>query len=109
VCGSAFQSGRIQLGGRPLSGIARGLSGVPDIGRGVIDRTGLPGNWDLDLRYTPDRLPQRPPGQEPSALDPNGPSLFAALQEQLGLKLESIQGPMEVLVVDRVERRPTEN
>jgi uncharacterized protein (TIGR03435 family) len=70
----------------------------------VIDRTGLTGNWDVDLTFTPDRLPQRAPGQEPAAFDPNGPFLLTALQEQLGLKLESIQGPIEVLVVDRVER-----
>jgi uncharacterized protein (TIGR03435 family) len=67
-----------------------------------MDRTGLTGNWDLDLTFAPDRLPQRAPGQEPLAVDPNGPSLFAALQEQLGLKLESIRGPLEVLVVDRI-------
>ena len=104
VCGSRASSGRLQFGGRPLSEFARGLSGAPDVGRNVIDRTGLTGNWDLELTYRPDRLPQRPAGQEPPVFDPDGPSLFTALQEQLGLKLESIQGPIEVLVVDRVER-----
>jgi uncharacterized protein (TIGR03435 family) len=104
VCGSRLSSGRLQFGGRPLSEFARGLSGVPDVGRNVIDRTGLTGNWEIELTFTPDRLPQRSPGQEPPAFDPNGPFLLTALQEQLGLKLESIQGPIEVLVVDRVER-----
>lgn len=104
VCGLRFTSGRIQAGGRPLSEFAKGLSGSPDVGRAVIDRTGLSGNWDIDLTYTPDRLPQGSPGQEPPVFDPSGPSLFTALQEQLGLKLESTRGPMEVLVVDRVER-----
>jgi uncharacterized protein (TIGR03435 family) len=116
VCGSQFGSGRIQIGGRPLSVFARGLSGSRDIGRAVIDRTGLAGDWDVDLTYSPapDRLPQQldaplHPVQGPPAFDPNGPSLFTALQEQLGLKLESIQGPMEVLVVDRVGRLDTED
>jgi uncharacterized protein (TIGR03435 family) len=104
ICGSRFTSGRIQIGGRALSELARGLSGSPDIGRTVIDRTGLTGNWDLELTFTPDCLPERSPGQEPLAIEPNGPSLFTALQEQLGLKLELIRGSMDVLVVDRVER-----
>jgi uncharacterized protein (TIGR03435 family) len=103
TCGARLTSGLIQFGGRPLSEFARALSGSPDIGRGVVDRTGLTGNWDFELTYTPDRLPFRTLGQEPPAFDPNGPSLLTALQEQLGLKLESIRGPMEVLVVDRVE------
>ena len=97
------------FGGRPLSDFVRGLSGVPEIGRSVIDRTGLTGNWDLDLTFTPDRLPEPRPGQEPPAIDPNGPSLFIALQEQLGLKLEPIRSTMEVLVVDRVERLDAED
>jgi uncharacterized protein (TIGR03435 family) len=104
VCGRRVTSGLIQFGGRPLSEFAQALSISPDIGRSVVDRTGLTGTWDFELTFTPDRLPQRLPGQEPPAFDPNGPSLLTALQEQLGLKLESIRGPMEVLVVDRVER-----
>jgi uncharacterized protein (TIGR03435 family) len=102
VCGSRFQFGRIQVGDRSMSEFARGLSNFPDIGRAVIDRTGLTGNWDIDLTFRPDR-PQ-PGAQDAPAFDPNGPSLFAALQEQLGLKLESIRGQMEVLVVDRVDK-----
>jgi uncharacterized protein (TIGR03435 family) len=109
LCGSLISSGRLQFGGRALSDFARGLSGIPDVGRTVIDRTGLTGNWDAELTFTPDRLPQRTPGQEPPAFDPNGPFLLTALQEQLGLKLESIQGAMEVLVVDRVERLDRED
>jgi bla regulator protein blaR1 len=59
------------------------------------------------LSWTPERLPPGPPppGAPPlPAVDPNGPSLFAALQEQLGLKLESTRAPLDVLVIDRVER-----
>jgi uncharacterized protein (TIGR03435 family) len=79
----------------------------------VVDRTGLTGSFDLDLQWTPDQMPQgredRPPGAPPlPAIDPNGPSIFTAVQEQLGLKLESTKGPVDVLVIDRVEH-PTED
>jgi uncharacterized protein (TIGR03435 family) len=104
TCGTRVNSGRIQFGGRPLSDLARTFSSAPDIGRNVVDRTGLTGTWDFELTYTPDRVAPPRPGQEPQTFDPNLPSLFVALQEQLGLKLEPIRGPIEVLVVDRVER-----
>ena len=66
------------------------------------------GNWDLEVKYTPDRS-QLPPGVElPSSIDPNGPSLFTALEEQLGLKLRPARGPVEVLVIDSVQQ-PTPN
>jgi uncharacterized protein (TIGR03435 family) len=78
------------------------------VGRLVIDRTGLAGNWDFEVKYTPDRS-QLPPGVEPpSSIDWNGPSLFTALEEQLGLKLRPARGPVEVLVVDSVQQ-PTPN
>ena len=79
--------------------------------RPVIDRSGLQGRWDFTLRWTPDetqfqgmgvRVP--PPSNDPDA----PPVLFTAFQEQLGLKLESTRGPVEVLVVDRIEK-PSEN
>jgi uncharacterized protein (TIGR03435 family) len=55
------------------------------------------------MTWTPERIPDAapPPGIQP--IDPNGPSLFTALQEQLGLKLESTKGPVEVLVIDSVD------
>ena len=85
-----------------MTDLARALSGSAEIGRNVIDQTGLTGAWEFQLMLVPPQ--QRLPGQEPLPDDPNAPSLITALQEQLGLKLESIQGPMEFLVVDRVER-----
>jgi uncharacterized protein (TIGR03435 family) len=109
VCGTRVQTGRIQHGGHPLSDFARALSDSPWLGRTVVDRTGLTGNWDFVLTFTPDRLPspgelsERPASDPRPVIDPDGPPLFTALQDQLGLKLESIRGPMEVLVVDRVE------
>ena len=86
-----------------------------EVGRPVIDRTGLKGKFDVKLEFTPEPgqgfgpLGPPPPGVEaPPPPDPNGPSIFTALQEQLGLRLESQKGPAETLVIDRVER-PSEN
>ena len=74
----------------------------------VIDRTGLTGNWDLEVNYTPDAS-QVPPGVElPPGIDRNGPSLFTAIEEQLGLQLRPARGPVEVLVIDSIQQ-PTPN
>jgi uncharacterized protein (TIGR03435 family) len=103
MCGVRQTFGRIQFGGFPLSQFANGLAG--QVGRVVVDRTGLTGPWDFELTFAPE--PPRgplPPGVELPPVDPNAPSLFTAIQEQLGLKLESTKGPVEVLVVDSVER-----
>jgi uncharacterized protein (TIGR03435 family) len=81
------------------------------IDRVVLDRTGLTGLYEFDLEFTPDQSPQGPPPpgvSPPPPIDPNGPSIFTALQEQLGFKLEAQQAPVDVLVLDRVEH-PTEN
>ena len=108
LCGMRTGPGNMSGGGFPLSQLATALS--PFAQRVVIDRTGLTGNFDLDLTWTPDQIPQAPPGglppgiPPPPPVDPNGPSLFTAVQEQLGLKLESIRGPVEVLVIDSVEQ-----
>ena len=83
----------------------------PAVNRVVVDRTGLIGNFDVDLAWTPERLPQRAPGTPADQpirangvdIDPNGPSIFTAVQEQLGLKLESTKGPVDVLVIDHAE------
>jgi uncharacterized protein (TIGR03435 family) len=79
--------------------------------RPVVDQTGLTGRYDFTLTWTPDetqfasmgvRVP--PPTGDPSA----APGLFTAIQEQLGLKFDSTKAPVEVIVVDRVER-PSDN
>jgi uncharacterized protein (TIGR03435 family) len=74
-----------------LGPLVQSLSGV--VGRVVIDRTGLTGLFDFELKWA----------QDPTA-DTAVPSIFTALQEQLGLKLESTRGPVDVLVIDHVER-----
>jgi uncharacterized protein (TIGR03435 family) len=73
-----------------------------EVHRMVVDRTGLTGTFDIDLHWLPDNpVASAAPGDE-------AVSIFTALQEQLGLKLESTTGPVDVLVIDHVER-PTEN
>jgi uncharacterized protein (TIGR03435 family) len=81
----------------------------------ILDATGLKGNYEVKLEWTPEsvrNLPPRPDGQpvmfngEPADARP---SLATAVQEQLGLKLESRKNPIDVLVVDRAEKTPSEN
>ncbi len=72
----------------------------------VVDRTGLSGEFDLDLKWTPDDARRIQPADGRPAflqIDPNGPSVFMAVQEQLGLKLEPTTEPIDVLVIDHVE------
>ena len=87
--------------------------------RPVVDQTNLQGHWDFTLKWTPDagegmmRGPGGPgggppPEGAPPPPDTLGPSIFTALQEQLGLKLEPTKAPAEVLVIDHVEK-PSEN
>jgi bla regulator protein blaR1 len=104
-CGMRMAPGNFVAGGMPLTQLATTLSQI--VGRVVQDQTGLSGQFDFELSFTPEQMPQGPP---PGAnapplppIDPNGPSLFTALQEQLGLKLESTKGSVDVLVIDRVE------
>jgi uncharacterized protein (TIGR03435 family) len=102
--------GRIRFGGFPLSSFANTLS--QPMQRVVVDRTGLAGNWEFELTFAPDQstLPPGPPppGAQVPNVDPNAPSLVTAIEEQLGLRLRPARGPVEVLVIERVER-PTEN
>jgi len=72
-------------------------------GRPIVDRTGLKGAFDFTLNWTPDQLAASP--DHPEA---DGPSLFAAIREQLGLSLIGGKAPVEVIVIDHIER-PTEN
>ena len=77
------------------------------VGRTVIDKTGLTSYYDYTLKWTPDpgsRGLLASPDAPPPAPDPDAPDLFTAVQEQLGLKLESARGPVEIVVIDHVEK-----
>ena len=102
-CGFRNSRGRIMFGGYPMSFFANGLAN--EVARSVVDRTGLAGNWDFELTYTRDAV-RRPDVTDtaPANVDPDGASLFTALQEQLGLKLDSTKGPVRVLVIDRIDQ-----
>jgi uncharacterized protein (TIGR03435 family) len=99
--------GRISAQGRVLSDLGMILARLPAVSRRVIDRTGLTGRFDFDLEWTP---LVAPPGPVPPGVPPDaaGPNIFTALQEQLGLKLESTQEAVSVLIIDSVSP-PTPN
>jgi bla regulator protein blaR1 len=121
---------QLTFNGSPLSFFAEVLS--RPLGRTVIDKTGLKGRYNFNLHWVPDIAKGEmmggpgpvgpgpvvavagPGGNEPSAPgapsapDSSGPSIFTALQEQIGLKLQSEKGPVDVLVIDHVEE-PSEN
>jgi uncharacterized protein (TIGR03435 family) len=109
-CGSGRNSpGLVAFNGGPIARLVRALSDLT--GRPVIDKTGLTGLYDLSLKFAYEgRMPgvMGPLGTPPGALaptaDPDAASLAAALQEQLGLKLESARGPVEVVVIDKFEK-----
>lgn len=108
-CGQLHVSARGQITGKsaPLSSLAGLLSSM--LSRPVLDQTGRPGEYDFDLRWTPDTYSPPGAGAPPEerlapSPDPNGPTIFTALQEQLGLKLESRKGPVEMLVIEHADR-----
>jgi uncharacterized protein (TIGR03435 family) len=76
--------------------------------RTIVDQTGLTGTYDFTLQWTPDNLSTSPTGGDAQAPDPTGPTIFTAVQEQLGLKLESTKGPVKTVVIDHIEP-PSEN
>jgi len=114
----------IMMNGRgELTGMSTPMSFLADVlsrqretgGRVVVDKTGLTGNYDWTLHWTPESpaplfkgADNNPTPEGAPAPDTSGPTLFTALEEQLGLKLESQKGNVETLVIDSVEQ-PTEN
>jgi uncharacterized protein (TIGR03435 family) len=104
-CGLMMGFGNLAAGGMAISNLAQTLS--QRVNRVVVDKTGLTGRYDFSMEFTPDQMP--PPSAQLNgapfpAINPDGPSLFTALQEQLGLKLESARGAVEMLVIDSVEQ-----
>jgi len=116
ICGvltgvQASAPGRFRGGARnvPIAMLTSMMS-VPQItgvDRPVLDKTGLTGTYDFVIEFTPQLTGPLPPGANFQP-DPNGPTFLEALKEQLGLKLESQTGPVDVMVVEHVDH-PTEN
>jgi uncharacterized protein (TIGR03435 family) len=103
---------------QPLSEVARMLS--DQLRLPVIDKTGLTGKYDFQLEYSPETawmgtigMPPPPGGASasgpPAASDEGGPDLLTAIRQQLGLKLDSKKLPVDILVIDRVDKVPVEN
>ena len=98
-----------------MTNFTRWLTNV--VGHPVIDRTGLTGKYDFRLEYAgsgwtlpfPRPMPSAPPPPADETSDPGGPTIFGALPKQLGLQLEAGKAPGEIVVIDKVEKTPTEN
>jgi uncharacterized protein (TIGR03435 family) len=102
-CGFRSVPGRTAARGVPIRDLARLMTGWVDDHRPVEDETGLEGNFDIDLEWATDQpLPANAPPMPPA--NPNAPSLFTALREQLGLRAEPGKRSEEILVVDHAER-----
>jgi bla regulator protein blaR1 len=117
--------GTLEANGAQMDMLAHVLSG--QVGRTVIDKTGLTGNYDFSLHFTPEHMPAGmgpgpggpgggpggpggagPGADAPPPPDASGPDIYTAIQEQLGLKLESEKGPVDVIVIDHIDK-PSEN
>jgi uncharacterized protein (TIGR03435 family) len=103
-CSFGGPPGKLIGTGVTVAMLSNVLSGY--VGRPIVDRTELAGAFDFELTFDPasaaKAAPGAPPG--PSPIDDTKPSIFTALQEQFGLKLESTRGPIDVLVIDQAER-----
>jgi len=97
-------TGNVKAQGIEIGTFAQGLSRY--LKRPVVDKTGLTGRYDFTLYYAPEARAQAPSGSaaDSAAVDPTGPSLFTAVQEQLGLKLEAKKDPLAIIVIEHVER-----
>jgi uncharacterized protein (TIGR03435 family) len=105
--------GFVQMGPGLMTGSGRTIAQIVPtladlLGRPVIDKTGLTGLYDVALKFAPTGrvtgLFALLPGPPPPPDDPDAPGLSTAVQEQLGLKLESARGPVEIVVIDTLEK-----
>jgi uncharacterized protein (TIGR03435 family) len=111
VTALTIRPGRMAMGGSRNTTMTLIASALPSMGRlarPVIDRTGLSGQFDFLLEWSPEPGSSAPPPAGEPVPDTQGPSFQEALREQLGLKLESTKAPLRILVIDKVER-PSEN
>jgi uncharacterized protein (TIGR03435 family) len=99
ACNTRITPSSLVATGMTMARLAVTLSNF--VGRVVTDESGLEGAYDLDLKFAPD---QPAPGAALTQADADAPSVFTALREQLGLRLDGRRGPVDVLVVDRLER-----
>jgi bla regulator protein BlaR1 len=108
--GLAPRPGHVIAKNVALSQLARSLS--LQLGRTILDKTGLTEKYDFELIYTPEArdgiFGELLPPESLAAVDPAAPSIFTALQEQLGLRLESAKAPLSILIIDSAEK-PSEN
>jgi uncharacterized protein (TIGR03435 family) len=105
--GTESGSGHVLFQSESMPDFAWALSRTAAVGdRVVVDRTELPGRYDFELTFVRETPPVAATDNDPATRE--GPSIFSALQEQLGLKLEPAKAPVEFLVVEHVER-PTAN
>lgn len=103
LCGLMMRPGLLMAGAMTMGEFAQALA--PQVNRYVVDRTGVSGAFNFDVTYAPERDTPPPPGAPPlPPPDMNGPSLFTALQEQLGLRLNAARAPADVLVIDAVSQ-----
>jgi uncharacterized protein (TIGR03435 family) len=98
--------GHFEANGVPVSALVNQISNV--LGRSVIDKTGLEGDYDFKLDWTPDEsqggLMKGLGGETAAPADNPGASIYTALQDQLGLKLESTKGPVEIFMIEHAEK-----
>ena len=107
LCGYyGIGNGSLKLTGHGIDDLADALSRI--LNRKVLDRTGLAGQFDFDLKWTPDSSSTFGNGPDSAAAPDGAPSIFTAIEEQLGLKLESGKSPIDVLVIDRIDH-PSDN
>jgi uncharacterized protein (TIGR03435 family) len=96
-----FQRRQITAARAPLAYLVEALSFL--VGRPVVDKTGLEGKYDYKLEWTPDETQVRSDEAAPQ-VEGNVPSLASAIQEQMGLRLQSQKAPVEIVVIDRAEK-----